>query len=344
MNGTDMAGAEDSDVQGRAKGGVARAKALSPARRSEIARKAAQAKAEAAKLPKATHDSADHPLRIGEIELPCYVLEDGTRILSQRGMTTGLGIHRGSSATGPDRLTVLMESEGIAPHLSKEAINIIRNPIRFIHTAGGGFAYGYPATILADICEAILAARKSGTLPPRQARIADQAEILVRGFARVGIIALVDEATGYQKDRAKDALAQILEAFVAKELQPWVRTFPADYYEQLFRLRGLPYPPENSNYRPKYFGLLTNDIIYKRLAPGILEELKRQNEKDEKKGKLHQRLTPAMGHPRLREHLASAITVMKLSKDYPDFIGKMNMIHPRYGDTLSLDLSEEDQG
>lgn len=335
-----MAGAK---VVGKAKGGEARANALSQERRSEIARNAALAKRQIAKLPKATHGSSDHPLRIGDIEIPCYVLEDGTRILSQRGVMAGVGVSRGSIQGNSDRLTALMESDALREFVPAEVIAALKNPIRFVHGAGGGVAYGYPATILAEICDAILASRRADRLPPRQSKIAEQAEILVRGFARVGIIALVDEATGYQKDRAKDALAEILEAFVAKELQPYVRTFPVDYYEQLFRLRGLPYPPENAKYRPQYFGLLTNDIVYKRLAPGLLAELKKENAKDAKKGRLHQRLTTDTGHPKLREHLASAVTIMKLSKDYPDFIEKMNMIHPRYGDTLALDLEEADQ-
>jgi hypothetical protein len=98
--------------------------------------------------------------------------------------------------------------------------------------------------------------------------VARQCEILLRGLARVGIIALVDEATGYQRDRAKDALAKILEAFIAKELQAWVQTFPVDFYEQLFRLRSLDYPAYSVK-RPQYFGVLTHDIMYKRLAPGV---------------------------------------------------------------------------
>lgn len=336
-----MAGAE---LTGKAKGGAARASSMSAERRSEIARNAALAKAEIANLQRATHGSADHPLKIGEIEIPCYVLEDGTRILSQRGVMSGVGITRGSSHGGGDRLSAMMESSALSGFASPDVLLAIKHPVKFVHSSGGGVAYGYPATILAEICDAILAARKAGTLPARQNKIADQAELLVRGFARVGIIALVDEATGYQKDRAKDALAQILEAFVAKELQPYVRTFPADYYEHLFRLRGLPYPPENAKYRPQYFGVLTNDIVYKRLAPGLLAELKKENAKDAKKGRLHQRLTTDTGHPKLREHLASAVTIMKLSKAYPDFIEKMNLIHPRYGDSLSLELEDADKG
>jgi hypothetical protein len=340
-----MAGAKDdgpNQVTGKAKGGAARAASLTKERRSEIARNAAIAKAEMAKLPKATHGSTDHPLKIGDIEIPCYVLDDGTRILSQRGVMSGIGMSRGSSQ-GSDRLTLLMESKALANSVSEATLSAIKSPIKFVHGSGGGVAYGYPATILAEICEALLVARKNDSLPPRQQKLAEQAEILVRGFARVGIIALIDEATGYQKDRAKDALAQILEAFVAKELQPYVRTFPAAFYEELFRLRGLPYPPENAKYRPQYFGVLTNDIVYKRIAPGLLEELKKENAKDGKKGQLFRRLTVDKGHPKLREHLASTVTVMKLSKDYQDFIAKMNMIHPRYDQTLSLDLDTGDQ-
>jgi hypothetical protein len=166
----------------------------------------------------------------------------------------------------------------------------------------------------------------------------------------VGIIALVDEATGYQRDRASDALSKILEAFIAKELQPWVKTFPDEYYEQLFRLRGLSYPSDTVK-RPQYFGHLTNDIVYKRLAPTVLEELKKTTPKTPKgrlKNHLHRRLTPDLGHPKLREHMSSVVTAMKLSEDYEDFIKKLDSIHPRYDETISMDFittsSEEDNG
>ena len=331
---------EQSEATGRARGGKARAAALTPERRAEIARKGAEGRRELAQLLKATHGSADHPLRIGDVEISCYVLEDGTRVLSQRGLVAGLGMTYGSGQGGADRLTGFAAGKGISPFINNEMMALIRNPIKFRHSGGGGVAFGYPATLLADICDAILAARRAGALQKQQEHIAQQAEILVRGFARVGIIALVDEATGYQRTRERDALAKILEAFVAKELQPYVKTFPPEYYEQMFRLRGLDYPPSNAKYRPQYFGTLTNDIVYERLAPGLLKELKAQAAKDDKKGRLHQRLTNEIGHPKLREHLASVTTIMKLSKDYADFTGKLDAIHPRYETTRSLDLPE----
>jgi hypothetical protein len=328
---------------GKAAGGLARAAKMTQAERSAQASKAAKAKAENKKLPIATHGSIDHPLVLGDVEIPCYVLEDGTRLLSQRGLIAGLGISSGSTRSGDSRLVAFVETELIRRHARPGLVSTLNSPIKFLPPHGGRSAYGYPATVLADICEAVLAARANETLTPTQLEVANQCEVLVRGFARVGIVALVDEATGYQKDRAKDALAKILEAWVAKELQPYVKTFPADFYEHMFRLRGLEYPPEKQNYRPQYFGVLTNDIVYERLAPGLLEELKKQAQKDAKKAHLHRRLTEEVGHPRLKEHLASVVTIMKLSGDYPDFIEKLNRIHPRFGETYALTLDVTDR-
>lgn len=327
----------------RAAGGKARAASLTKERRKEIALTAVAAKREKATLLKATHGSAEQPLKIGDIEIPCYVLEDETRVLSQRGLLAGLGMTKGSTPSGDDQLTVLANTMLGLKLLDPDKALLLKKPIEFRPKHGGRAAHGYPATVLADICEAVLDARATNNLPPRLQPLAKQCEILIRGFARVGIIALVDEATGFEKVRARDSLAKILEAWVAKELQPYVRTFPPDFYEEMFRLRGLQYPPENPKFRPQYFGLLTNDIVYERLAPGLLEELKKQSAKDEKKAHLHRRLTQEVGHPKLREHLASVITAMKLSSDYRSFIHNLNRIHPRFGETYTLDLEQPDR-
>ena len=329
------------EVKGRAKGGKARAEKLTASQREAIARKGVEAKKEIAALPKATHGSADRPLKIGDVEIPCYVLDDETRVLSQRGLIGGLGMVKGSTRSGDDQLTVLAKGFLEKSLISNELAVVIKNPIRFRPPHGGRPAFGYPATVLADLCEAVLAARAKGTLDRRQENLAKQCEILVRGFARVGIIALVDEATGYQKDRARDALAQILEKFVAREIQPYIKTFDASFYEHMFRLRGLPYPPERANYRPAYFGHLTNDIVYSRLAPGILAALKDEAKKEGTH--MHRHLTPGVGRMALIKHLAMTEAYMRDSAQWADFIAKLNKYAPRYNQTLSLDLELGDR-
>lgn len=334
-------------VAGKARGGKARADKLTPERRKEISEKALRAKAEIATLPKATHGSPDHPLKILELEIPCFVLEDGRRVLHQRGMISAMGMARGSSGgEGGDRLAKFVAGKTIEPYIPGYLPDVTANPIKF-RTPNNNIAYGYDAQILADICDAVLAARKAGVLQKQQQHIAEQCEVLMRGFARVGIIALVDEATGYQKDRAKDELSKILEAFVAKELQPWVKTFSVDFYEQMFRLRGLPFPGDGLK-RPQYFGHLTNDVVYRRLAPGVWEELKHQAEKDERgrlKHHLHRKLTPSIGHPKLKDLLTSVTTIMKLSDNWSDFKQKLDRVHPAYNETMILPFElKEDEG
>ena len=333
-------------MEKRAKGGKARAESLSPAQRSLIAKNAALARWERARteegLGRSTHKGN---LTIGDIQVPCFVLEDGTRVISGRGITTAVGMKgRGPGAT---RITTL---SSLRPFLSQELVSAMEHPLQFTGLGAPHITSGYEATVLQQLCDAMISADQAGVLTTEQERrYASQCLILLRAFARVGIVALVDEATGFQDDRAKNALSRILQEFIARELQPWVHTFPEDFYKELFRLRGLTYPTATVK-KPQYFGLLTNDIVYSRLAPGVLQELKRvtpRSENGRHKNKLFQRLTTNVGYPKLREHLGSVVTIMKLSTSWGDFMGKLDQIHTRYNQQIPLPFNydaESDDG
>jgi hypothetical protein len=333
---------QDPHETGR-EGGHARANRLAAETRSEIARYAAQKRWGTTVLPAGYIGD----LTIGDSTLACAVIDDGTRairVISQTTMLTALG--RSGRPKFGEAGKVLFATN-LLPFVSDELAETLRHPISYL-TPNGNRALGFPAEILPQICEVYLEARlqKPSPLHYTQRRTADVAEILVRGLARTGIIALVDECTGYQEVRAKDALAKILEAYVAEALQPWVQTFPTDYYREMFRLRGLEFPTSTVR-RPQYFGVLTNDIVYKRLAPGVLEELKRvqvRSGNGRPKHKLFQRLTTNVGYPKLREHLGSVVTLMKLSRSWADFQHKLDMIHPRIGDTMMLPFDTDDSG
>ncbi len=311
-------------------------------------------------IVRATHGSPNHPLRIGGIEIPCYVLEDGRRVLVQESMVKALGMALGgnSNAAKRGRLVKFAAEKGLEltagaggrlsrfaagvalqPFVSTELLNTLTYPIKF-RIPGGAIAHGYEATILAEICEVILKARDEGKLQKQQERIAKQADILVRGFARVGIIALVDEATGYQADRARDALEEILKKFIGVELRKWAKTFPDDFYFYLYKLKGLTYSDVSSK-RPAFIGKVTNDIVYERLAPGVLKELQRKTPKLEsgrRKYRYHRWLTDDVGHPALREHLASIITLMKASPNWATFYRMLQRALPKYDDQMALPL------
>lgn len=313
--------------------------------RKESAMRAVAAKKELAALPKATHSGT---LKMSDIEIPCAVLVDGTRVFSESGITEALlGVRSGASKRlkkeaeeAGSHLPLFVAPPRLKPFIAEEAAQGPLRPVRYV--MNGKVSVGFEATVLPVVCEIWLNARQAGVLQKQQLDKAQKAEILMRGLARVGVIALVDEATGYQKDRAKDALAQILEKFVAKELQPWVKTFPADYYEQLFRIYGYQFPPEGKpQWRPQFFGKITNNVVYERLAPALLPELKKAANAAERKAKLHQWLSSDIGHPKLRDHLASIVTLLKLSRDPKEFQELVDRIHPRFGDTYQLDFFDK---
>jgi hypothetical protein len=308
-------------------GGKARAQRLNPEQRKAIAQAAAEARgarrqADAERRALSTICGAtDRPLRIGDVEIPCYVLEGGRRVLHQRGLVAALGMSRGgSSRGGGDRLAYFVAQKTLQPFVPNHLVEVTKEPVLF-RTPRGQLAYGYDATVLADICEAILAARQAGKLSPQQYHIADKAVILVRGFARVGIIALVDEATGYQEIRSRAALEEILNKYLSEELRKWTKTFPNEYFEQISRLRGWRFPPTSMK-RPHAVAHYTNDLIYSRLAPGVLNELRRLNPSDghgRRKHKHFQFLTEEHGDPRLREHIERVTFLMSASATWPEF-------------------------
>jgi len=321
---------EDSKDLSKVAGGKARAKALSADRRSEIGRWAAESRWQKYQVGEAIKEGM---LEIGGVEMPCFVLADETRVLARSQFVKAIGrtgkVKGGRKFEGELQTPVFLTADNLKPFINSD---IEGNSKPIIFEWKGTKIFGYRAELLPDVCDVYSDAERAGALRPNQKHIAEACRILGKGLTRIGIIGLIDEATGYQKDRAADALSKILEAYIAKELQPWVKTFPDQFYEQLFRLQNLEYPTVNVR-RPQYFGHITNDIIYKRLAPGVLEELKNSTPKNKvgrPKKHLHRRLTPELGHPKLREHLSSVITIMKLSNDWDDFKTKLDVVHRKF--------------
>jgi hypothetical protein len=321
-------------------GGAARAKALTEEERKEIASNAAASRWN---IPKATHEGV---IEIGKARIPCAVLENGTRVLTQGGFLRALGRARtakGRAYYDSDvNMPVFLTAKNLKPFITNElqvaSSQMIFKPLK------GARAFGFPAELLPKVCEVFLKARDAGVITLGQKHIAEKADILIRGLARVGITALVDEATGFQEIRDRLALQKILEKYLTDEWAKWTKTFPNDFYRQLFRLKGLSYPPPLSGKKPSYVGHWTNDIIYKRLAPGVLKALKEKTPRlasGTRVRKFHQSLTRDYGHPALKELLTNVIFLMKGCTSWGDFKRKLDRAAQKYGDTIPMGLNDE---
>lgn len=275
-------------------------------------------------------------LRIGEIKMSCFVTGEGERYISGRSMTSAIGMK--GRGQGMGRIT---SHTVLRPFLNNSLALAIQNPVEIVGKTPRP-VHGYRAEILADICDALLEARKKGALKTEQEiRYGDFAEILVRGFARVGIAALVDEATGYQRVREQHALQKILDKFLKDEARAWSKTFPDDFWEKLVKIKG--YDSYLAVKRPAFVGHWVNDIVYSRLAPGIKDRLKQMNPRTNtghRRNRHHQHFTEDYGLPELRDHLKKVMVLMDAASNKKDFERMINRSLPKYGSTIELALDD----
>jgi hypothetical protein len=330
----------DEEATGRAKGGIARAAALSPERRSEIAKQAVEARW-TKNLPYATHEGV---IRIGDIEIACAVLNTGQRVITQSGFMRALGRARQAKGRqyykGDVNLPAFLTAQNLKPYISK-VLEVTSSQIEFKPKTGVR-AFGYADELLPEVCDVFVKADRAKALRSDQKHIADHAHIIMKGLARTGIAGLIDEATGYQEVRDKMALQAILDTFLRKELAAWAKRFPDEFYEQIFRLRGWQWKGRTKN-PPQVVASYTKDIVYARLAPHIIEELENRNpiEGGRRKAKHHQWLTEDVGDPALAQHLHAVITLMRVSKTWGQFKHMLDVAHPKRGDTLQLPLMSD---
>lgn len=326
-------------------GGRARAKNLTPADRREIALRAAAARWAKVQpedgeiqLPLATHQGQ---MAIGGLELDCYVLEDGRRVFHKRGMARALGMKSG----GGNVFLRTMQRKGLGSELGQELLEKIENPINF-KPMTKDLGHGYEASVLVDICKVIIKASEAGKLPPTQDSLVAQARIIVQALAKVGVVALIDEATGYQVERSPTALRILIQHYIEEEKREWDKQFPDDYYNELNRLYGSqPLTRRSSGAvmqnRPQHFAQFTRSYVYHPLENGaVLEELDRVNprlgDKKTRRARFHQHLTEGYGIEKLKRQVQEVLTLMAVSDTANQFKKLFAKRFPQIGHQLDF--------
>jgi len=272
-------------------------------------------------LPKATHQGQ---MAIGDLLLDCYVLEDGRRVFHKRGMARALGL----KSEGGNAFMKTMQRKGLGSELPSKLLEKISNPINF-KPLTQDLAHGYEADVLSDVAKAIVSAGKQGKLTRTQQGLAEQAQILLNAFAKVGVVALIDEATGYQQIRDPKALRILVQQYIEEEKREWEKQFPDQYYDELNRLYGSKQLTVTSNgvviqNRPQHFAKFTRSYVYEPLENGeVLKELDRINPKIDKKGtrraRFHQHLTLGYGIEKLKRQVQEVLTLIQVSDNIGQF-------------------------
>ena len=230
-------------------------------------------------------------------------MDNLTRVIHKRGMAKALGM----KSTGGNAFLKTMNRKGLGSAIPQEIWADIDNPLIF-KPLNGDPGHGYKATLLIDICAAIIDADKAGKLHANQHFLAIQAEIIIRASAKLGIVALVDDATGFIADRRREKYRELYQTFVTDEIRRYDPEFDKQLFDVIYKLYGLSRGP-HANRHPQFFGHFIRRYIYKPLASSkgaILELLDGKNPvvyvNGGRRYKMHQFLSDVVGLPALRAH------------------------------------------
>ena len=254
-------------------------------------------------------------LPIGESSLPVYVLDDGRRVISRTG---AIGLLRDRNVGG--NLESYLRAGAIKPYLSGDVTD---HMIDFsIPGVVNKTTRGLPADTFIEICRAFVKARNGGALNAKQIEIAIKADMFLAACAKTGLDALIDEVTGYQYERAHDALEVKLHLYLEQEMRKWEKTFPDELWLEFGRLTNW---QGHLHSRPKYWGKLVIELVYGYLDKDVLIWLKENAPAPRKGQNYHQWMSSQYGLKRLTEHLWMLIGISKTCHDMRQLRAQMGV-------------------
>ncbi len=201
---------------------------------------------------------------LGGDELDVYVLDTGERVISTRAAVKSF------SSTDSGNLGNYIGVAALKSYINSDLIlgELLEFSIPGTQFVGRGMTTEHFELICRGYVQALY---EKAPLTDRQREIAIKCAVLSAGLTRTGLDALIDEATGYQHERAEDALQVKLRLFIAEELRAWEKTFPDEIWEEFGRLTNWKGP---LNSRPKYWGKLVIELIYDTLDPDVAKFLR----------------------------------------------------------------------
>lgn len=341
-------------AQGASKGGRARAESMTKEQRRESARIAAIARWRNSGVDDTSEEIpwavAEGELEFQDRHIPCAVLDNGLRVLTQQGVLTAMGRARaakGGEGASKGGMPAFLRARNLAPFITN-SVRELTAPIIYKPMVGGytsaeglrGIAFGCVADALPLICQVYVDADDAGVLIATQKHIADTARRLLDALKAVAMVALIDEATGYQAIRAHNELQRILEAYVLPEHRPWIKSVPVEFTKELYRVWGWNVRSESTQ-GPRYAGKLIRKYIYEQLPFPVLPELDRKNpsnKKSQRRYRHHQFLTDEMGREHFKTQLAGVTALLRASRDRVEF---ERLFTRAYADVIQGELDFE---
>ncbi|RHW54432.1 P63C domain-containing protein [Lactobacillus bombicola] len=270
-------------------------------------------------------------VELGNVMLNCMVTKSGKRLVTASSVFKAVGRSRRGNIR-VDNYPAFIGAKNLIQFISDDLREKLV-PIDY-KAKNGKTSEAYDASIIPEVADLYVEAHDKGALTAPQEKVYIRSLIIIRSLAKVGMTALIDEATGYQYDRESHELLRLLKAYVSEDLLKYMPHFPKQYYQEIYRLYGISesFDPRNTKH-PQWIGKFTNKYVYGVFPDEVMEEIKKRNPTTvSPRGLVYrghknfQFLTENIGIPQLDQHLAKLIGVMQLSENKDDFDKKFNKV------------------
>jgi hypothetical protein len=305
-------------------------------------------------LEKLPAEKLSGEIAIDDLKIECYHLDNNTRVISGRGLQKILGINTRKSgkklieASGNtlQNLLISFKKKDNCPDTVYEIEKVFKDEvIQFKRKGAGGsapYTNGFEATFLMDICHFIQDLYLSGILPEKYNELYDRATQVERAYSKLGIIAHIDEATGYNKE--KDEYHKLFKQYILEEAREWEKEFPEELIDIFYKIYGI--KKIKGKNHPWFFGKLINKYIYHPLANSNGAILKMLQDKNPviiskngtryRKSRFFQFLKEEIGLPELRKHIWKFIGVGSASVNKSQLERSFARAFPQKGDQIDM--------
>ncbi len=129
-------------------------------------------------------------------------------------------------------------------------------------------------------------------------------------------------------------MRSFLRAFLLEEKTKYIDAFPDEFFEMIFKMRGLTWSKANRGKNPQYFGHYINNYVYSRLGPEVLYSLRKLNPKSSKGNrptKFYNYTSPDNGFPKVKEYLNILIAFGKAAGyNWQNWIRMIERAFPKF--------------
>lgn len=266
------------------------------------------------------------PLRIGTIELSCYILDNGNAVFSKNSLQKALGYDGKSEDWLYDFLGNINKFYPIPGVLFEAFEQPIPVEIKRADGTSSIIAAIIPET-LEMTCLTIANAKNDGYLSVGQLKHAKAAETLINYALENNLHRDIEQATGFVflKETGKKYLQQVLASENPDPVYQWIKTVPDAFLEKILSIRQMGWKDLREN--PYGVSKILHEVVFSRLSEDLLEKLRHETPKRSYKSKNKPNDSE---HPELKTYTAEVLSLLKAAADnWTIFLQLLNRIHPK---------------